>query len=342
MAMAPGMMMAPGMAMRGAAAPAAEAVNVMPPLDGAVQWINSPALTREGLRGKVVLIDFWTYSCINCLRAVPYVEAWARKYQDSGLVVIGVHTPEFAFERDVARVETAARDLKLTYPIAVDSRRTIWNAFNNQYWPAHYLIDRDGTIQYHHFGEGNYDETERIIRSLLDAESSGGAAAASVSADGVQAAPDLKAIQSPETYLGYERQEHFASPQPVARDRSERYSAPVNPQLNQWGLEGAWTVGEEDALLTAASGKIVFRFHARDLHLVLGPRADGQPVRFRVRLDGALPAEDRGVDIDAQGNGIVTDHRLYQLIRQKGPVVDRTFQIEFLDGGVEAFAFTFG
>jgi cytochrome c biogenesis protein CcdA/thiol-disulfide isomerase/thioredoxin len=333
--------MAPAMMMQGGAA-AAETVNVMPSLDGAVQWFNSPPLTREGLRGKVVLIDFWTYSCINCLRAVPYVDAWARKYKDSGLVVIGVHTPEFAFERDAGRVEKASRDLKLSYPIAVDSNRKIWTAFNNQYWPAHYLIDRDGTIQYHHFGEGNYDETERIIRSLLDDESSSRTGAVSVAAQGVQAAPDLGAIQSPETYVGYDRQEHFASPQPVAKDRAAQYSAPGKLQLNQWGLVGTWRVGEENALLTEPSGKIVFRFHARDLHLVLGPRADGQPVRFRVTLDGAPPAAQHGVDVDAQGNGLVKEHRLFQLIRQKGTVEDRTLQIEFLDGGVEAFAFTFG
>jgi hypothetical protein len=239
-------------------------------------------------------------------------------------------------------VEKAARDLKISYPIAVDSQRKIWTAFSNQYWPAHYLIDRDGTIQYQHFGEGNYDETERIIRSLLDDESSRRPGALTVAAEGVQAAPDLTAIQSPETYVGYERQEHFASPQPVAKNQSAQYSVPLPLRLNQWGLEGAWQVGEENALLSAPSGKIVFRFHARDLHLVLGPRADGQPVRFRVSLDGASPSAHHGVDVDEQGNGVVTGHRLYQLIRQQGTVEDRTFQIEFLDGGVEAFAFTFG
>jgi cytochrome c biogenesis protein CcdA/thiol-disulfide isomerase/thioredoxin len=336
---------APAMMMKSSAATSGEAgEGSMPPLDGAVQWLNGPPLTREGLRGKVVLIDFWTYSCINCLRAIPYVEAWAQKYKDKGLVVIGVHTPEFAFERDTANVARATRDLGLTYPVAVDSNRTIWTAFNNQYWPAHYLIDGQGRIRSHHFGEGNYDETERLIQQLLAEGHVGGLTGETVrvAATGAQAAPDLAAIQSPETYVGYERQENYVSPQTIARDRQARYTVPARLDVNQWALAGAWTVGGENATLSAASGKIVFRFHARDLHLVLGPQPDGKPVRFRVSIDGAPPLADHGTDVDAQGNGVVGDYRLYQLIRQKGPVEDRTFQIEFLDPGVQAFAFTFG
>ena len=298
----------------------------------------------ESLRGQVVLIDFWTYSCINCLRAIPYVQAWAERYKNNGLVVIGVHTPEFAFERDPGNVARAVRNLGITYPVAVDSRRAIWTAFNNQYWPAHYFIDARGRIRSHHFGEGNYDESERVIQALL-AERNAGTKTGDlvrVNATGVQAAPDLAAVRTPETYVGYSRQENYASPQSIAKDRRERYTAPVRPDVNQWGLDGSWSVGEEHAELTTAPGKIVFRFHARDLHLVLGPRPDGKPVRFRVSLDGAPPLADGGVDVDTDGNGAVSDYRLYQLIRQKGAVEDRTFQIEFLDPGVQAFAFTFG
>ena len=315
----------------------------MPALDGAVQWLNSPVLTRESLRGKVVLIDFWTYSCINCLRAVPFVQAWAQKYKDHGLVVIGVHTPEFAFERDSRNVDQATRSLGLTYPVAIDSNRVIWNAFGNRFWPAHYVIDRDGVVRYHHFGEGRYEQTEQVLQSLLTGKASGaGEDVVSVAATGVQAAPDLAAIQSPETYVGYERQENYASPQSLAKNKVGSYSAPSTPSLNQWGLAGDWVVGSEHATSTAAGGKIVFRFHARDLHLVLAPPADGKPVRFRVTIDGAAPGQDRGVDVDLAGNGVVTRSRLYQLVRQRNTEEDRTFEIEFLEPGVQAFAFTFG
>jgi len=315
----------------------------MPPLDGAVQWLNSSVVTRESLRGKVVLIDFWTYSCINCLRAVPFVQAWAHKYKDQGLVVIGVHTPEFAFERDSRNVDQATRSLGLTYPVAIDSNRVIWNAFGNRFWPAHYVIDRDGVVRYHHFGEGRYEQTEQVIQSLLTGKASDGdEEAVSVAATGIQAAPDLAAIQSPETYVGYERQENYASPQSLAKDKAGSYSAPTQPSLNQWGLAGRWVVGSEHATSTAAGGKIVFRFHARDLHLVLAPPADGKAIRFRMTIDGAAPGQDRGVDVDTSGNGVVTRSRLYQLVRQKNAAEDRTFEIEFLDPGVQAFAFTFG
>jgi cytochrome c biogenesis protein CcdA/thiol-disulfide isomerase/thioredoxin len=333
---------APSMAAQSRGAAAAE--ETLPQLDGAVQWLNGPPQTRDGLRGKVVMIDFWTYSCINCLRAIPYVQAWADKYKDAGLVVIGVHSPEFAFERDAGNVAKAVKDLKITYPVAVDSNRKIWNAFRNQIWPAHYFIDAGGRIRSHHFGEGNYDESERTIQTLL-AERNAGTAPSDlvrVVGAGAQAAPDLGDVRSPETYIGYERQEHYASPEEIARDNEERYSAPARPRLNQWGLTGWWTVRGEHAVLGSPPGKIVFRFHARDLHLVLGPGRSRKPVRFRVLLDGAPPLEDGGVDVDKQGNGVVNEHRLFQLIRQKGPVEDRTFQIEFLDSGVEAFAFTFG
>jgi cytochrome c biogenesis protein CcdA/thiol-disulfide isomerase/thioredoxin len=315
-----------------------------PDLSGAVAWLNSPPLTRDELRGKVVLIDFWTYSCINCLRALPYVEGWAAKYKDEGLVVIGVHTPEFAFEKERSNVEKAVRDLKISYPIAIDSNYRIWQAFNNEYWPAHYFIDGKGRIRYHHFGEGEYDQSERVIQQLLKENGARSIAdgVMNVSANGVEAAPDHGGVGSPETYIGYQRAEHFASAEPIAKDSRKVYSLIPRLSLNQWGLAGDWKVSGENAVLQAVSGKIVFRFHARDLHLVLGPTKDNKPVRFTVKLDGTAPGEDHGSDTDASGSGTVREHRLYQLIRQKGPVEDRTFEIEFLDPGVQAFAFTFG
>ena len=323
--------------------PALDDEGPMPDLSGAVGWINSQPLTRNSLRGKVVLIDFWTYSCINCLRALPYVEGWAEKYKSAGLVVIGVHTPEFAFEKERSNVEKAVRDLKITYPVAIDSDYKIWQAFNNQYWPAHYFIDGKGRIRCHHFGEGEYDESERVIQTLLkeNGADSISTSVLNVSGNGVEAAPDKGGVASPETYIGYERAEHFASATPIARDARKVYTPLPRLTLNQWGLGGDWRVGAESAVLAAAPGKILFRFHARDLHLVLGT-SDGKPVRFRVKLDGTAPGDDHGSDTDANGAGTVQGHRLYQLIRQKGPVEDRTFEIEFLDPGAQAFAFTFG
>ena len=343
---APAMAMAaPSMMMMQSASSGKQAQDKpMPPLDGAVEWLNGPPLSRDALRGKVLLIDFWTYSCINCLRAIPYVQAWAAKYKDQGLVVIGVHTPEFAFERDGGNVRRAVSTLGLSYPIAVDSNRAIWNAFGNQYWPAHYVIDRSGVVRYHHFGEGRYEQTERVIQSLL-AGGDGGEGqgdVVSVAATGAQAPPDLDAIQSSETYVGYERQENYASPQPLQQDTAASYVAPVKPSLNQWGLAGTWQVAAEDATAVSRGAKIVFRFHARDLHLVLAPAADGKPIRFRVSLDGAPPGAAHGVDVDEHGNGTITDSRLYQLIRQQHTIEDRTFTIEILDAGARAFAFTFG
>jgi cytochrome c biogenesis protein CcdA/thiol-disulfide isomerase/thioredoxin len=315
-----------------------------PSLNGAVAWLNSAPLTREQLKGKVVLIDFWTYSCINCLRAIPYVEAWSEKYKNDGLVVIGVHTPEFAFEKDPANVAKSLVDLKITYPVAIDSKYAIWNAFHNEYWPAHYFIDAQGQIRYHHFGEGKYDESEEVIQQLLREKSAsvqvGGLV--QVNGAGVQAASDSGNVASPETYVGYGRQENYASSQKIENDGKQTYTAPARPSVNQWGLVGSWNVSEEHASLVTAPGKVIFRFHARDLHLVLGPGKNGQPVKFRVRIDGTAPGEDRGADTDADGNGVVNEYRLYQLVRQKGKVEDRTFEIEFLDPGVQVFAFTFG
>jgi cytochrome c biogenesis protein CcdA/thiol-disulfide isomerase/thioredoxin len=315
-----------------------------PGVDGAVAWLNSAPLTRESLKGKVVLIDFWTYSCINCLRAIPYVEAWSEKYKNDGLVVIGVHTPEFAFEKDQANVSKAVQDLKITYPVAIDSNYAIWKAFHNEYWPAHYFIDAQGTVRYHHFGEGEYDKSEQVIQQLLKEKNAnlnvGGLV--QVSATGALAAADVDDIRSPETYIGYGRQENYVSPEKIKQDAPGVYTAPGRLDVNNWGLVGKWDVGSERAMLLAAPGKIIFRFHARDLHLVLGPGKDGRPIRFRVLLDGSAPLDDHGVDVDSQGNGTVKEYRLYQLIRQKGKVEDRTFQIEFLDPDVQAFAFTFG
>ncbi|QHE93532.1 redoxin domain-containing protein [Pandoraea fibrosis] len=316
----------------------------LPSLDGAVQWLNSPPLTAQALRGKVVLIDFWTYSCINCLRTLPYVKAWAEKYRDQGLVVIGVHAPEFAFERDIGNVKKAVHDLGVDYPVAIDNNYAIWRGFNNQYWPAHYFIDAQGRMRYHHFGEGNYAESERVIQQLLREAGAKQVAGgiADVQANGVQQAADMRDVGSPETYVGYERADHFASPGGAVRDQATDYRAPSAPSLNQWGLAGGWRVGAEQATATQAGARIVYRFHARDLHLVLGPDVSGKPVRFRVSVDGQAPGAAHGTDVAADGTGTVTSQRLYQLVRQSGDVSDRTFTIEFLDSGVSAYAFTFG
>jgi cytochrome c biogenesis protein CcdA/thiol-disulfide isomerase/thioredoxin len=315
----------------------------MPPLTGAVQWLNSPPLTAESLRGKVVLVDFWTYSCINCLRSLPYVEAWAQKYKDQGLVVIGVHTPEFAFERDVGNVTKAVRDLGVTYPVAIDNDHAIWRAFSNEYWPAHYFIDAQGRIRAHRFGEGDYAGSERIIQRLL-AEAGDKAApqdVVRVEDQGVGAAATA-GPRSPETYVDYQQAKNFDNAGGFAPNQPKIYALPATPAVDHWGLVGAWTVRPEFAALNAAGGKIVYHFQGRDLHLVLGPSGSGKPVRFRVTLDGAAPGADHGVDVDAKGAGVVTGQRLYQLIRQQGGDRDRTFQIEFLDPGAQAYAFTFG
>ncbi len=316
----------------------------LPSLAGAVEWLNSPPLTAESLRGKVVLVDFWTYSCINCLRSLPYIKAWADKYKDQGLVVIGVHALEFAFERDLGNVRKATRDLGVTYPVAIDNDYKIWRAFENEYWPAHYFIDAEGRIRYHHFGEGEYAESEAVIQQLLAEAGKSNVASGfvQVKADGAEAAADDEDIASPETYIGYERAQNFASPGGAVADKPHDYAAPPQLRPNQWGLAGGWTVADEKAELDGATGRIAYRFHARDLHLVLGPGADGKPVRFRVTLDGKPPGVDHGADTDGDGLGTVTDQRLYQLVRQTGGIGDRTFEIEFLDPHVQAFAFTFG
>ena len=331
------------MSARGAAG-ALPVEGVMPPLDGVTLWLNSEPLSRESLRGKVVLVDFWTYSCINCLRALPYVEAWHEKYRDQGLVVIGVHAPEFAFEKDPRNVRREVTELGLTYPVAIDNDYAVWRAFANQYWPAHYFIDANGNIRHTHFGEGEYDASERVIQQLL---SEAGNAAVTTdlvapNAEGAALASDLVSVVTPETYLGRARAESFASPGGQVLGRSHDYTAPQRLGLNEWALAGRWIVGDEEAALDAAPGRIVMHFQARDLHLVLGPGADGKPVRFRVRLDGAAPALDHGSDVGADGAGTVQEHRLYQLIRQPDAGRDRTFEIEFLDSGVAAYAFTFG
>ncbi|HEX4371432.1 MAG TPA: cytochrome c biogenesis protein DipZ [Rhizomicrobium sp.] len=315
----------------------------MPELNGAVAWLNSPPLTRAALRGKVVVVDFWTYSCINCLRSLPYIEAWAKKYKDHGLVVLGVHAPEFAFEKDVANVKNAVAALGVTYPVAVDSNLAIWQAFNNEYWPAHYFVDAQGRIRAHHFGEGEYDKSERVIQTLLKEAGYKNVPGGIVNPDakGAFAAADENDMDSPETYLGYGRGQNFASG-PPSMDKVSNYQTPYPLQPNQWGLTGRWTIGEQKDVLATAGGKINFRFHARDLHLVLGPASGGKPVRFKVTLDGQPPGDNHGVDIDAGGNGTVTSQRLYQLIRQQSGVADHTFSIQFLDPGAEAYSFTFG
>ena len=316
----------------------------LPPLNGAVQWLNSPPLDAQALKGKVVLVDFWTYSCINCLRTLPYVKAWAEKYRDQGLVVIGVHAPEFAFERDVGNVTKAMKELGINYPVAIDNDYKIWRAFNNEYWPAHYFADAQGRIRYHHFGEGDYAESERVIQQLLREAGAKTVADGLINADaqGVQQAPDMNQVLSPETYVGYQRAEHFVPETGLVPDKVATYNPPANLTLNDWSLGGQWAVGAERATASAPASRIVYRFHARDLHLVLGPGADGKPVRFKVSIDDQAPGAAHGVDVAADGSGSVTEQRLYQLVRQTDAVKDRTFTIEFLDPGVSAYAFTFG
>ncbi|MGC2164397.1 MAG: cytochrome c biogenesis protein DipZ [Gallionella sp.] len=315
-----------------------------PPLAGATRWFNSPPLTQEGLRGKVVLVDFWTYSCINCLRTLPYVKTWNEKYRDQGLVIIGVHAPEFAFEKDSNNVEKAIRDLGITYPVAMDNDYAIWNAYKNEYWPAHYLIDAQGRIRDEHFGEGKYRETEEMIRTLLKDAHQGNIAIDSgmvqVVGSGATSAPSDNR-RSPETYLGYARQRNLSSPEILRQDAVVRYTAPRKLGLNHWSLQGKWLVSDESSSLKAPGGKISYHFQGRDLHLVLGS-STGKPIRYKVTLDGVEPGADHGMDVDAHGYGVINDQRLYQLVRQDGKAGERTFRIEFLDAGAQAFAFTFG
>jgi cytochrome c biogenesis protein CcdA/thiol-disulfide isomerase/thioredoxin len=317
----------------------------IPSFSGATLWVNSPALTPEELRGKVVLVDFWTYSCINCLRALPYVKDWYAKYKDHGLVVIGVHSPEFAFEKDPVNVRRAVSELGVTYPVALDDNYAIWQGFNNQYWPAHYFIDATGHIRSHHFGEGNYEESEQTIRQLLVQAGYTNLpppGMESVKTTGVQAPGDEAHDQSPETYIGYARAQNFRSRGGLLQDRPQTYAVPPSLKLNQWALGGIWSVDHEKAVLDKGPGKIAYRFYARDLHLVLGPAPDGRPIRFRVHLDGSAPGANHGADTDANGDGVIKEQRLYQLIRQASAVGEHVFSIEFLDPDVQAYSFTFG
>jgi thiol-disulfide isomerase/thioredoxin len=324
-------------------APAARGDGLLSSLAGATEWINSAPLGPQGLRGKVVLVDFWTYSCINCLRTLPHVRAWAEKYKAAGLVVIGVHTPEFAFEKHPANVRRAMKDLRINYPVAMDNDYAVWRAFDNRFWPAFYFIDAQGKVRHRQFGEGGYGKAERVIQQLL-AEAGAGQVPDGVvkpEGQGVQAAAGTGPVLSGETYLGYERAQDFASPASLAPDRARLYPAAPALRTNQWALSGEWMVGAERAVLQGAHGRIALRFHARDLHLVLGPGEDGKPVRFRVLLDGKPPQADHGADVDAQGLGTLDGQRLYQLVRQ-GQARERLFEIEFFDAGAQAYAFTFG
>ena len=316
----------------------------LPSFSGATTWLNSEPLTPQALRGKVVLVDFWTFTCINWQRTQPYVRAWAARYKDQGLVVIGVHTPEFAFEKNVDNVRPALKMFGVEYPVAVDSGYAIWNAFGNQYWPAVYIADAKGNIRHHQFGEGEYETTEAVIQQLLREAGYSGIAEgyAQVDARGSEVAADWEDLRSPENYLGRDRTEGFVSSGGGSLGKSRNYVAPRSLKLNQWGLGGEWTMSADAITLDKPNGRIVYRFHSRDLHLVMGPPSGKPPVRFRVLLDGRPPGSAHGTDVDEQGYGTVAEQRLHQLIRQTKPIADRLFEIEFLDPGVEAYAFTFG
>jgi thiol-disulfide isomerase/thioredoxin len=313
-----------------------------PSFDGATAWLNSPRLTSSELRGKVVLVDFWTYSCINWRREFPYVKAWAAKYKARGLVVIGVHAPEFAFEKNLDNVKRAVMDIGVDYPVAVDSEQKIWRAFSNAYWPALYFIDAKGKVRHHHYGEGDYAESERVIQRLLSEINPVAAepALTAPAASGAEAPADWGQLQSPENYVGYARTSNLAAT--AVPDKPYSYKAPAQLPLNHWAPDGEWTLREEAAVLQKANGRIVYRFHARDLHLVMGPASDGKPVRFRISIDGKPPGASHGVDVDEAGQGSVSVPRMYQLIRQSGSIGDRRFEIEFMDPGVEVYSFTFG
>jgi thiol-disulfide isomerase/thioredoxin len=316
----------------------------MPSLDGATEWLNSKPLSAAGLRGKVILVDFWTFSCINSIRTLPYLRAWAEKYKDQGLVVIGVQAPEFEFEKNIDNVRWATKDMRLYYPIAVDNNHAIWSAFNNEAWPALYFIDAKGHIRHHQLGEGAYDQEELIIQQLLADAGNRGIhhELVSVDARGSEAPPDWTDMKSPETYVGHDRAENFASPGGAHPNKSHVYQAPEHLKLNHWALTGDWTIGKQATVLNGANGRIAYRFHARDLHLVMGSTMTGTSVRFRVLIDGRPPRAAHGVDVDDQGNGAANEKRMYQLIRQPNPIADHLFEIEFLDSGAEAFVFTFG
>jgi thiol-disulfide isomerase/thioredoxin len=315
----------------------------LPGFSGATGWVNSEPLSVERLRGKVVLVDFWTYTCINWLRTLSYVRAWAEKYEDHGLVVVGVHTPEFPFERESDNVSEAAHDMRVEYPIALDPDYTVWTNFGNRYWPAAYFADAQGRIRYHQFGEGGYDECERVIQRLLREAGRDYIREdlVPVSGGGFEAQADWTNLESSETYLGYRQAHNFASPGGLRVDEPSSYSLPDVLSLNSWAMSGEWTVEGRASVLTRAGGRIVYRFHARDVHLVLRSR-EGTTVPFLVQLDGAAPSVARGLDVNEDGRGTLVQPRLYQLIRQPGAITDRTFEITFLEPGVEAYVFTFG
>jgi thiol-disulfide isomerase/thioredoxin len=316
----------------------------LPSLAGAIGWLNSEPLTASSLRGRPVLVEFWTYTCINWIRTLPYVRSWYEKYRRDGLVVLGVHTPEFEVEREIANVRRAADEMGIAYPIAIDSDYRIWRAFGNQYWPALYFADADGQIRHHRFGEGEYEYSEIVIQLLLTAAGAGEVSRELVSVDprGTEAPADWDDLRSPETYIGYEHATNFASPGGAAGDQPQEYAVPDVLRLNQWALAGDWTVERQAAALNESGGRIAHRFHARDLHLIMAPAADDQPMRFRVLLDGNPPGAAHGVDTNENGEGTVTQPRLYQLIRQRTAVAEHTFEIIFLDVGVRAYVFTFG
>jgi thiol-disulfide isomerase/thioredoxin len=310
----------------------------MPSLEGAVEWINSEPLTTEGLRGQVVAVDFWTFTCINWLRTLPYIRAWSEKYKEHGLVMIGVHTPEFPFEHDLGNVRRMVKEQDVDYPVAVDSDYRVWDAFANRYWPALYLVDQEGGVRYEHFGEGRYEESEEAIQELLGVEDE----LVSVVGTGLEAPAAWDDLESPETYLGYGQGERFGSPGGGAANEPRAYTLPEKLKLNQWGLTGQWAIRENEAVAHEAGGRLAYRFHARDVHLVLNPGDGGKPVPFRVTLDGEPPGADHGDDIDDQGEGVLSEPRLHQLIRQSGDIDERTFEITFLEPGAEASCFTFG
>jgi len=314
----------------------------LPGFNGATGWLNSPALAPSDLRGKVVLVDFWTYTCINWLRTLAYVRAWADRYRDEGLVVVGVHTPEFPFERDADNVRRAVQDMAIEYPVALDPDFEVWRAFENQYWPAAYFADVEGRIRHHQFGEGGYEECEAVIQRLLHEAGRDGVAddLVSVTPAGFEAQADWGNLESPETYVGYEQGRNFASPG-FAADEPRTYVVPEPLNLNDWALAGDWTITSRAGVLEGAEGSIAYHFHARDAHLVISPGAR-DPIPFRVLLDGQAPRQSHGVDVDEDGNGLLRDGRLYQLVRQHDEVRERTLEITFLEPGAEAYAFTFG
>ena len=330
-----------GSAVQQMACAALSSEGTLPSLSGATEWLNSPPLTPAGLRGKVVLVDFCTYTCVNWLRTLPYVRAWDRKYRDQGLVTIGAHTPEFPFEADIDNVRWALKEMDVNYPIAVDSKYGVWKAFDNNYWPAIYIADANGRLRYHHFGEGSYGETEKVIQRLLkDAGRTVDGELVNVNPRGLELAADYGTLRSGETYLGYERGDSFAGD--VFQDAPRKYSVPAKLSLNQWALAGNWTVQGRPVVLNEPNGSIAYRFHARDVNLIMSPPASGQAIRFSVKVDGKPPGASHGDDTDPAGNGTVTRQRTYQLVREQDRITDRTFEIQFADPGVEAFDFTFG